>query len=214
MFTQEQLVRALADRVPATRRKAAGALFVLGMSLAVEALTKWTSDSDFLALLLPNRDYSDEEASAGEAIQLGSRFRATVGIAADQKTFELIRECNGSPELADVPPDQDAIEFELHLQGEHFYEGEIAIDVLTSKAPSGDGAIAKFLAKRGPGIQQLEFEVSDVDRTTQILADKFGVKAIYPATRAGANGTRVNFFLVANPDGQKVLIELVEPAKK
>ena len=33
-----------------------------------------------------------------------------------------------------------------------------------------------------------------------------------PATRAGADGTRVNFFLVAAPDANKTLIELYEPA--
>ncbi len=33
---------------------------------------------------------------------------------------------------------------------------------------------------------------------------------VYPETRAGADGTRVNFFLVPITKGKKVLIELVE----
>ncbi|HEX7696729.1 MAG TPA: hypothetical protein VF394_04995, partial [Candidatus Acidoferrum sp.] len=70
--------------------------------------------------------------------------------------------------------------------------------------------IAKYLAKYGDGIQQVEFRCSNVDRATQILKDKFGVAPVYPATRHGADGTRVNFFLVASPDGGKVLIELYE----
>jgi hypothetical protein len=40
------------------------------------------------------------------------------------------------------------------------------------------------------------------------------VPAIYPETRPGADGTRVNFFLVAAPDAAKVLIELYEPAPR
>ncbi|MCL4524145.1 MAG: hypothetical protein M1451_09565 [Acidobacteria bacterium] len=56
----------------------------------------------------------------------------------------------------------------------------------------------------------MEYFVGDVDRATEILRSRFGVKFIYPQTRAGADGTRVNFFLAAAPDGRKVLIELVE----
>jgi hypothetical protein len=51
-----------------------------------------------------------------------------------------------------------------------------------------------------------------VDRATAILRSRFGLAPIYPATRAGADGTRVNFFLAATPDGKKVLIELVQAA--
>jgi len=53
-----------------------------------------------------------------------------------------------------------------------------------------------------------------VDRATQILRDKFGLAPVYPATRAGADGTRVNFFLVSAPGASKVLIELYEPAPR
>jgi hypothetical protein len=52
--------------------------------------------------------------------------------------------------------------------------------------------------------------VKDVGRATEILRERFGQQPIYPQTRAGADGTRVNFFLVAAPEGKKVLIELVE----
>jgi hypothetical protein len=56
----------------------------------------------------------------------------------------------------------------------------------------------------------VEYRCLNVDRAAQILKDKFGVAPVYAATRAGADGTRVNFFLVASPDGGKVLIELYE----
>jgi len=104
-----------------------------------------------------------------------------------------------------VPPDQDAKEFELHL-------GKARLDILTSEGQPG--AIAGFLEKFGEGIQQVELPVSDVGQATEILRTRFGVKPVYPQTRAGADGTRVNFFLAANADGKKVLIELVEEASR
>jgi hypothetical protein len=69
------------------------------------------------------------------------------------------------------------------------------------------------LAKFGEGVQQVEFRCTNVDRATEILKNKFGVVPIYPATRNGADGTRVNFFLVASPGAGKVLIELYEMPK-
>jgi methylmalonyl-CoA/ethylmalonyl-CoA epimerase len=106
-----------------------------------------------------------------------------------------------------VPPDQDAKEFELRF-GER-----LDFDILTTGNPSGDGAIARFLRKSGEGIQQIEIEVSSVDRAGEILISRAGLTAVYPATRPGANGTLVNFFLVAAPSNRKLLIELVQPAK-
>ena len=86
------------------------------------------------------------------------------------------------------------------------------MDILTSRAPGGYGAIAKYLAKFGEGVQQVEFRCLDVDRATEILKEKFGIAPVYPETRAGADGTWVNFFLVAVPGGGKILIELYELA--
>ena len=77
-------------------------------------------------------------------------------------------------------------------------------------ALGGTGAIARYLEKHGEGIQQIEITVRDVDRATEILRTKFALAPIYPATRPGADGTRVNFFLVPTPQGKKVLVELVE----
>ena len=121
-----------------------------------------------------------------------------------RETFNRIRIANGTPRLAEVPPDQDAEEFELQFPPETF------LDILTTREPGGEGAIAKYLAKFGEGVQQVELLCTNVDRATEILKEKFKMSPIYPATRAGADGTRVNFFLVASPDGGKVLIELYE----
>jgi hypothetical protein len=109
------------------------------------------------------------------------------------------------------------MEFELHFtavtaEGEELPEMPIQLDILTTRLPEGQGAIARFLEKFGEGIQQVEYDVADADRATKILIERFGQKPVYPQTRLGADGTRVNFFLAARPDGAKMLIELVEHA--
>ena len=88
------------------------------------------------------------------------------------------------------------------------------MDVLTTKDPAGNGAIAKFLQRFGEGIQQIEYRCKNVDRATEILRTTFASQPIYPATRPGADGTRVNFFLLSAPGANKVLIELYEPAQR
>ena len=125
-----------------------------------------------------------------------------------RETFARIRAANGSPALADVPPDQDAEEFELH-----FADG-VELDVLTSKDPRGPGAIARYLARFGEGIQQVEFLCLDVERATLILRERFGIAPLYPQARPGAGRSTINFFLVPVPDAaaesRKVLIELYQ----
>ncbi len=125
---------------------------------------------------------------------LGPSPVVTIGLAVERATFGRIRVANG----------QDAEEFELH-----FPDG-ILLDVLTTREPGGSGAIARYLAKFGERVQQVEFRCENVDRATAILKEKFDVKPVYSATRPGADGTRVNFFLVPSTAAGKVLIELYE----
>lgn len=70
-------------------------------------------------------------------------------------------------------------------------------------------AIAKFLDKRGPGIQQLACRVSDLDSLSNRLRAQ-GVRLVYDAPRQGTSNTRINF--IHPKDAGGVLIELVEPA--
>jgi hypothetical protein len=162
----------------------------LGRGLADHAVFPWWDDPELFTLLN------------------GGSPAVTVGLAVVPERFDKIREASGSPRLADVPPDQDAREFELHLPG------GLSMDVLTSKDPAGSGAIAKFLQKFGEGIQQIEFRCANVDRAMQILREKFQLNPVYPQARPGADGTRVNFFLLSAPSANKVLIELYEPAPR
>ena len=174
---------------PATRECAAAGLFRRGRELGRAAAGRWLADSEFA------KHFALDETQFP---------RTTVGVAVEPESFEQIRAANGSPRLADVPPDQDAKEFELH------FPQDVRLDILTTRDPAGTGAIARYLAKFGEGIQQIELETRDVDAATKILRLHFNVLPIYPATRPGADGTLVNFFLAALPDGTKVLIELVE----
>jgi len=183
------LAQSIADLSSADELKriaAASEIYRLGRATAGSAIAEWWAESELSALLH------------------GPTPSITVGLAVRRDTFGRIRVANGTPRLAQVPPDQDAEEFELH-----FAEG-VSLDILTTREPGGEGAIAKYLARFGEGIQQVEYLCVNVDRAAQILKEKFKVASIYPATRAGADGTRVNFFLVASPDGGKVLIELYE----
>ncbi|MEU6130116.1 methylmalonyl-CoA epimerase [Saccharopolyspora sp. NPDC047091] len=72
-----------------------------------------------------------------------------------------------------------------------------------------DSAIAKFLDRNGPGLQQLAYRVTDVEAASAALRDK-GLRLLYDAPRRGTAGSRINF--VHPKDAGGVLVELVEPA--
>jgi methylmalonyl-CoA/ethylmalonyl-CoA epimerase len=72
-----------------------------------------------------------------------------------------------------------------------------------------DSAIAKFLDRSGPGIQQLAYRVADVDASCAVLRQK-GLRLLYDEPRRGTAGSRINF--VHPKDAGGVLVELVEPA--
>lgn len=172
------------------RESAAYELFRLGCASAEPVLRKWFADPEFRAL-----------ASGGGLL-------LTVGLAVQAKTFEVIRARFGQPQLAETPADQDALEFELR-----FAHG-VRLDVMTPRTQAAEGAITKFLARFGEGIQQVECDVRNVSRAVEILQQRFQLAPVYPEIREGANHARVNFFLVPVAENRKLLIELVEPPKK
>jgi len=184
---KEEWIAALSSPEDATRAAAAGQIYAAGRSRAEQAIQRWREHDEFARLL-------------------GKNPETTVGLAVRPETFAQIREANGWLRLAEVPPEQDASEFTL------LFAGGITLDVLTSRDQEGSGAIAKFLSKFGEGVQQVEFRCSDVNRATAILRDQMAVVPVYREARPGADGTRVNFFLVDGADGERVLIELYEPA--
>lgn len=70
-----------------------------------------------------------------------------------------------------------------------------------------NSTIAKFIDKRGPGIQQLAFRVSDLDALSARLRAE-GVRLLYDTPRRGTAGSRINF--IHPKDAGGVLVELVE----
>jgi methylmalonyl-CoA/ethylmalonyl-CoA epimerase len=71
--------------------------------------------------------------------------------------------------------------------------------------------IAKFLGKRGPGLQQLAYRVSDIDVLSERLREQ-GVRLLYDEPRRGTADSRINF--IHPKDAGGVLVELVEAAQE
>ena len=175
------------------REEAARELFRRGCAAAEPVLRNWFADREFRAL-----------------VRSGCPL-LTVGVAVEPARFEEIHQRFAGTRLAKLPPDQDAHEFELD------FGNGVRVDILTTRDPAGGGAIARFLARFGEGIQQVECEVLDLARATQLLRTRFALQPVYPEAREGANGTRVNFFLVPTVEEReerKVLVELVEVPPK
>ena len=85
--------------------------------------------------------------------------------------------------------------------------GSVAVQLM---APLDDSSvIAKFLDKRGPGIQQIAYRVSDLDQLSDRLREQ-GVRLVYESPRRGTANSRINF--IHPKDAGGVLIELVQPA--
>jgi methylmalonyl-CoA/ethylmalonyl-CoA epimerase len=87
--------------------------------------------------------------------------------------------------------------------------GESRIELL--EATSDDSPISKFLAKRGPGVHHVAFNVPDIRAALAELKTK-GTRLIDEEPRTGAGGCLVAFIHPSSTGG--VLIELVEsPAR-
>jgi methylmalonyl-CoA/ethylmalonyl-CoA epimerase len=85
--------------------------------------------------------------------------------------------------------------------------GENHVELLAPLGP--DTPVGKFLAKRGPGLHHVAYQVADIDATLRELAEG-DFELIDKAARVGIGGARVAF-LEPKSTG-RVLVELVEPA--
>ncbi|MBV7281501.1 MULTISPECIES: methylmalonyl-CoA epimerase [Corynebacterium] len=70
--------------------------------------------------------------------------------------------------------------------------------------------IAKFIDKKGPGLQQMCLRTNDMDALCEHLRNQ-GVRLLYDAPKQGTGGARINF--VHPKDAGGVLLELTEPVK-
>ena len=74
---------------------------------------------------------------------------------------------------------------------------------------SGETAVGKFLASKGPGLHHVAYQTDDIDRTLVAVRDA-GIRLIDESPRVGIRGSRVAFLHPRSTGG--VLTELVEPA--
>ncbi len=86
-----------------------------------------------------------------------------------------------------------------------FPVGESEVELLESTAP--DGPIARFIEKKGEGIQHIAFRVDNIENALAELKQK-GVRLIDETPRIGAGGAKIAFLHPKATSG--VLVELCE----
>ncbi len=83
--------------------------------------------------------------------------------------------------------------------------GESEVELLESTAP--DGPIAKYIDKKGQGVQHVAFRVENIEEALAELKEK-GVRLIDEKPRNGAGGAKIAFLHPKATNG--VLVELCE----
>jgi len=83
--------------------------------------------------------------------------------------------------------------------------GDTEVEMLEST--DAEGPIAKFIEKKGEGIQHIAFRVPDIEEAIAEMKEK-GVKMIDEKPRYGAGGAKIAFCHPKSTNG--VLVELTE----
>ncbi|WP_422485667.1 methylmalonyl-CoA epimerase [Gudongella sp. DL1XJH-153] len=83
--------------------------------------------------------------------------------------------------------------------------GDSEVELLESTTE--DGPVAKFIEKRGEGVQHIAFKVDNIEEAIKDLQEK-GVRLIDEKPRYGAGGARIAFLHPKSTSG--VLIEISE----
>ena len=86
--------------------------------------------------------------------------------------------------------------------------GENHVELLRPLAD--DTPVGKFLAKKGPGLHHVAYQVDDIDAVLASLRDA-GLRLIDEAPRTGIRSSQVAFLHPASTGG--VLTEIVQPAE-
>jgi methylmalonyl-CoA/ethylmalonyl-CoA epimerase len=86
-----------------------------------------------------------------------------------------------------------------------FPVGESEVELLESTSP--DGPVAKYIEKRGQGIQHIAFRVEDIEAALAELKEK-GIQLIDETPRHGAGGAKIAFLHPKATGG--VLVELCQ----
>ncbi len=83
--------------------------------------------------------------------------------------------------------------------------GDTEVELLESTEE--DGPVAKFIEKKGEGIQHIAYKVDDIEKAIEELKEK-GIKLIDEKPRYGAGGAKIAFLHPKSTFG--VLIELCQ----
>jgi len=83
--------------------------------------------------------------------------------------------------------------------------GDTEIELLEATTP--DSPIAKFIEKKGQGVQHVAFRVDDIEKALEEMK-KLGIKLIDEKPRYGAGGARIAFLHPKSTNG--LLVELCE----
>jgi len=116
-----------------------------------------------------------------------------------EKSLSFWRDALGMElhELRDVPAEKSQVGF-LPLAGS---------EIELVKPTSDDSGIAKYLAKRGPGMHHICVEVDDIDGMLAQLKSK-GIRLINEEPRIAADGKKYAFVHPESTSG--VLVELYQ----
>ena len=122
-----------------------------------------------------------------------------VGIAVEalSETLPFFRDVLGLPEIPLDDADGASIV--------GFSAGEPLVELL--EAENDESPIARFIARRGPGIHHICFSVDDIDKMLE-RCRRAGVQLIDEKPRVGAEGKRIAFLHPKSTGG--VLVELTE----
>ncbi len=86
-----------------------------------------------------------------------------------------------------------------------FPVGESEVELLESTSP--DGPVAKYIEKKGQGMQHIAFRVENIEEALAELKEK-GIKLIDQVPRIGAGGAKIAFLHPKATAG--VLVELCQ----
>jgi methylmalonyl-CoA/ethylmalonyl-CoA epimerase len=108
-------------------------------------------------------------------------------------------------DILGLPFEGDETVAEQNVTTAFFPVGESEVELLESTSP--DGPIAKYIEKRGEGIQHVAFRVENIEAALTYLKGK-GVRLIDETPRKGAGGAKIAFLHPKSTRG--VLVELCE----
>ena len=112
-------------------------------------------------------------------------------------------------DLLGQPPSHREIVESQKVEVAFFQTGATQIELIASTDPTS--AIARFLERKGPGMQHMAYKVSSIEQAMQIMAEK-GYELIDRTPRVGAQNKLICFLHPRSTQG--VLIELCQHQKE